>query len=253
MWADRILRQSRRNGRISGRLRCHPRFVSSYGAWLDNQSRLLMFGIIETWHRTATVERFQSPLSTHHFVERFLADLELATPETRKVQRSPDPAPRWIPPPMGLTKINVGAALSKNSNLASMAAVARDETGKFLGASVLVSVGITDPEVAEAIACREGLALASDLHLQRFRVATDCNNIITCLDGAGMGQYGHVIREIQATRKVFQLVQFVHEGRKSNADAHLVSRSSLYDSLGRHLWLLTPPMGVCNFISINNQ
>jgi hypothetical protein len=65
-------------------------------------------------------------------------------------------------------KINVDAAISTNMVRASVAAVAHDQTGKFLGASGVVLEGITDVETAEAIACREGLALASDLYLQSF-------------------------------------------------------------------------------------
>ena len=82
--------------------------------------------------------------------------------------------PCWIPPPRGVLKVNVDAALSKNSDIAAMAAVARDETGMFLGASALVVEGITSPEVAEAMACREGLALASDLDLQKIRIHGLC-------------------------------------------------------------------------------
>ena len=47
----------------------------------------------------------------------------------------------------------------------SVAAVAKDETGLFLGASAVVSQGITDPETMEVLAFREGLALAHDLVL----------------------------------------------------------------------------------------
>ena len=64
------------------------------------------------------------------------------------------PVARWIPPPEGIMKINVDAALAKNTSQASVAAVARDATGIFLGASVVV---------LEVLACREDLALASDL------------------------------------------------------------------------------------------
>jgi lysozyme family protein len=41
--------------------------------------------------------------------------------------------PSWTPPPYGWTKINVDAATSKNSALASIAAVARDDSGNFRG------------------------------------------------------------------------------------------------------------------------
>ena len=57
---------------------------------------------------------------------------------------------------------------------ATVAAVCHSETGTFLGASSLEVEGITDPAVLEAIACREALALAQDLQLQRIAVASDC-------------------------------------------------------------------------------
>ena len=38
--------------------------------------------------------------------------------------------------------------------------------------------GCVDAEVAEVVACREGMALASDLGLQTLRVASDCISAI---------------------------------------------------------------------------
>jgi hypothetical protein len=74
-------------------------------------------------------------------------------------------------------KVSVDVVLSKNSCTATMAAVARDEAGCFQGASVIVMHGISDPisdpETAEVIACREGLALASDLMTTKVVIATD--------------------------------------------------------------------------------
>ena len=53
--------------------------------------------------------------------------------------------------------------LSKGSAVGSTAAVARDDDGMFLGASVVVMAGITDPEQLEALACRKSMSLPSDL------------------------------------------------------------------------------------------
>ena len=54
--------------------------------------------------------------------------------------------PRW------LMKVNVDAAISKNMGRASaVLAIARDQTGNFLGVWGLVLDGITDPEWVEAI------------------------------------------------------------------------------------------------------
>jgi len=62
-------------------------------------------------------------------------------------------------------KINVNAAISMNSSKALASAVARDSFGGFVGASVVVTKGISNPEIMEAVACRESLALATDLML----------------------------------------------------------------------------------------
>jgi hypothetical protein len=63
----------------------------------------------------------------------------------------------------------------KNSALASIAPVARDDSGNFRGASVVVvpGHGITEPEILEAMVCREGLSLASDLLLREVRIVSD--------------------------------------------------------------------------------
>jgi len=133
---------------------------------------------------------FQSPLSTHCFIKRFIADLELTKPrQQEKVDRCR--ATRWIPP-LHFAKINMDAAKSKNSSSASVAAVARDISGLFLGASTVVFTGVSDPETLEILACREGLALASDLLISKARVASDCVNAVNSLQGEGMGQYGPI-------------------------------------------------------------
>lgn len=120
-------------------------------------------------------------------------------------------------------KINVDAAVSKNRGKVAAAAVARDGSGAYLGASVLVCEGTTEPETVEALACREGLALASDLLLRKFRLASDNANVIRSIGESGMGAYGHVVREIKARTTEFQIVEFVHEKRESNVDAHCVA------------------------------
>ena len=111
-------------------------------------------------------------------MERFLADLAESKPVQKEWKSAQTKQPGWIPPPPGFGKINVDAALAKNATKFTMAVVARGEAGNFLGASALVMEGITDPEMAEAMACREGMALASDLVLQKFKLASDCLNVV---------------------------------------------------------------------------
>ena len=158
---------------------------------------------------------FQSPLSTHSFVERYLNDLALsedALVETKWVATS---SPRWIPSPHGVAKINVDAALSKSSNLAATAAVARDEAGVFLGALAVVTQGITDPVTMEVLAFREGLALANDLALHRVRMASDCADAMRSIAQDMRGAYSQIIQEIKTDAALFQGMEFVQERRES--------------------------------------
>jgi ribonuclease HI len=195
------------------------------------------------WHarrKALHEEIFQSPLSTLSFIDRFIGDLGLLSAPPKTKQRAVE-APRWIAPPAGVVKVNVDAALSKNGTLAAVAAVARDGDGEFIGASTVTSTGISDPEIMEAMACREGLALASDLNLQHVRLASDCASAVHAIRiGVVMGRYGQLVHEIKET----QSVVCVHESRRSNTDAHNLARGSIHSSVGRHVWLQSPPVGV---------
>jgi hypothetical protein len=56
-----------------------------------------------------------------------------------------------------------------------------------------------------------------------------------------MGIYGHVIWDIKARQEDFLFFEIVHANRSTNVDAHRLTRSSIYASLGRHVWFIDPP------------
>jgi len=60
------------------------------------------------------------------------------------------------------------------------------------------------------------------------------------------GTDGQIVKEVKARARNFNFVEFVHENRSSNVDAHNLARSLISFVPGRHVWLLTPPEGVCN-------
>jgi len=105
--------------------------------------------------------------------------------------------------------------------------------------------GSLEPDMVEAIACKEDLAFASDLVLRDFRLSCDNTGVIRSIREGSMGSYGHIVKEIRARLREFNFVEFVHEGRQSNFDAHVLARSSVYDELGRHVWFISLPNGVC--------
>jgi ribonuclease HI len=105
--------------------------------------------------------------------------------------------------------------------------------------------GVSDPGTLEAIACREALALARDLSLQRITVATDCLEVVNNMTRPYAGSYCTVLHEIAAQKASFVQVLFRHENRASNSEAHKLARFATSSSLGRQLWLLQPPDGLC--------
>jgi hypothetical protein len=153
---------------------------------------------------------FQNLLSTHCFVDMFMAELDQLKPEKAAPSTGARANRRWILPPEGSIKISVDAAISKNSGRVSPAVLARNRDGSFAEASVLVVEGCTEPEVMEVIACQEGLALASDLALRGIKVDSDNNNVVRNIFGVGMGPYGQIVHEIRSSSRAFELCEFVN-------------------------------------------
>jgi ribonuclease HI len=115
-----------------------------------------------------------------------------------------------------MAKINVDAAVGKNSIRDAAAAIARNELGEFLGASATIFKGRTNAENLEALACREAVESARDLNLHRIRVATDCQNVVRSLEERSLGRYAHIIQEVLAAHSDFDELSFSHERRVSN-------------------------------------
>lgn len=65
--------------------------------------------------------------------------------------------------------------------------VARDTISNFLGASMVILEGMSELAIVEAIACREGIDLSSDLWLQKFRISSDNVNVVRSIHEDSMG------------------------------------------------------------------
>lgn len=70
-----------------------------------------MWAILHAKRKAIYENIFQKPLSTHSFVERFISDLDLSSSRSETSASNSIRVLRWIPPPGGLVKINVDAAL----------------------------------------------------------------------------------------------------------------------------------------------
>jgi ribonuclease HI len=142
-------------------------------------------------------------------------------------------------------KINVDAAFGKNTCRGSVAAVARDDVGSFMGASAVVLSGQSAVETVEALACLEAIALARDLNARRVRVASDRSHVIASIEDGSLEVYAHITMEINEAKRDFDELSFCHERRSSNKEPHILAKSVDTDELGRQVWFLSPPVGVC--------
>ena len=96
-----------------------------------------------------------------------------------------------------------------------------------------------DPATLEAIACREGLALAADLHINQFVISSDAKEVVRAIHNDSNGPYGAIIKEIRVQQLSF-LCNFCFEGRLNNLEAHKLAKHSLSLSPGRHVWFGQP-------------
>ena len=145
---------------------------------------------------------------------------------------------------MGQCKINMDGGVAKTANRGAAAAVCRSADGVYLGASAVVIDGLTHPGSLEAIACREALALAADLHERTTMIASDCMEVIQGLQQENLGLFSSVLREINIDTMSRGGLSFRHEGQDSNKEAHSLARTATSLSPGRHVWLSNPPEGL---------
>ena len=101
---------------------------------------------------------------------------------------------KWTVRSPGVAKIQVDEGLARNGNSGASATVCRDHTVLFLGSSAMVFTDILDPTTLEALACREALALALDLSLDKVVIASDNKSVVAEIKNETEGRYSAIAR-----------------------------------------------------------
>jgi hypothetical protein len=154
-------------------------------------------------------------------------------------------------PPVGCTKVNVDAAVTRSSARGVVAAVCWSRDGVYAGASAMVYDGITYPGTLEALACREALDVADDLMLGPVHVASDCLEVVKGLYTENLGVFRSILTEIKDRSRFRGGTNFIHERREFNFEAHNLVKMASTLSVGRHVWLLEPPDGLNMLVILN--
>lgn len=117
---------------------------------------------------------YHTPYAKHCFITSYISDLQFLKKPASSVAQTTAPRPTsWIPPQEDHTKINVDVAVSRAGGFGAVAAICRDLSGAYLGASALVFRNIDVAEVLETLAITEALALSDDLYLHKIAIASD--------------------------------------------------------------------------------
>ncbi|KAK1604433.1 hypothetical protein QYE76_028106 [Lolium multiflorum] len=104
--------------------------------------------------------------------------------------------------------------------------------------------GITHAGSLEAMAVREALALVVDLNIGKCKIASDCLEVIKGIHEPALGVFSNILREIIGEASQRGGFSFYHENRRSNKEAHSLTRLATTLPIGRHVWFLAPPEGL---------
>ena len=86
---------------------------------------IMLWAILYTRRKAIHENVYQSSLSTHYFVDKLVSKLGEEAHVQWPQDRVREQRLAWIAPPLGVIKINVDAALSKNVSMTSASAIAR--------------------------------------------------------------------------------------------------------------------------------
>jgi ribonuclease HI len=147
---------------------------------------------------------------------------------TNSTRRETSNVPRWSPPPEGVVQIFSDAALFSPSRKMGIGVVIRSHHGECLLSCSELLEEVTMPEIAEAMALRRALSLASEEGFDKIIVASDCLSLILRINDSTVdrSQVGVLVQDIKALSSEFVSVNFIHVFRQCNVAAHTLARSA---------------------------
>jgi hypothetical protein len=138
-------------------------------------------------------------------------------------------ATTWTPPPPDTVLVSSDAAIFKEAGCRGAGVILRDHHGAFVVGCRQHVVGLSSPELAEAVALRRAVQLARDEGMDKVIFETDCLSLVQRLNSSTMDRsaVGMLVAEIKASGRGFMSISFRHVKRVFNQAAHLLAKSSL--------------------------
>jgi ribonuclease HI len=134
-----------------------------------------------------------------------------------------------IKPPENSLMLNVDASYNKDRSTGSTGAVIRDSNGHFIAADAKYFEHVLDAPMAEALAHREGLGLASQVGCNRLMVQTDCMEVVETMKQQGMSATasGPIYEECVQVWQDFASISIDRVHREANTVAHDIAREAM--------------------------
>lgn len=134
----------------------------------------------------------------------------------------------WLKPPRGWWKINVDATIKTGEGI-GLGMVIRDHMGAVIVVRCIWVSKVNSIEVAEGLACQEGLLLAREFGGTKMIVETDSQTIKCKLASKNddLSYVGEVIRSVQMEALHLEDVIYSWARRIANMMAHSLARLAI--------------------------
>jgi ribonuclease HI len=150
--------------------------------------------------------------------------------------------PRWARPEVRHTKVHIDDSYHVDLHAGSLGAVIRDHNGKFIAASTLYLLHVASAAATEAMAMREGLALATRLGCNDVIMESDSMETMKACMGveAWWGKSSVIFADCVDLATLIDKVSFKHCPHEANEVAHELARDS-FSSMNSCNWDDEPP------------
>jgi ribonuclease HI len=148
----------------------------------------------------------------------------------------------WETPLSRQLKVNVDGSFHLEEREGAAGAVIRDYEGKFIAASSIFLTNISSAGVAEAMAMREGLALANRLGCNNVIMESDSLETVDACTGADSwwGESAAIFADCVDLAALIGKVVFKHCPREANEVAHEIASNS-FSTRNSYNWVDEPP------------
>ncbi|KAJ1422669.1 Ribonuclease H-like superfamily [Sesbania bispinosa] len=153
----------------------------------------------------------------------------------------------WRAPRGDILKCNTDASVPTQGSYAAIGLVVRDSHG-YLVSGLSKKILAPSPLVAEALALREAMLLASNLQWKKCMFESDNLSLIkACRQELQIGEIEAITQDVLSLKANFHLCGFLWTNQKGNEAAHLVARSTLNGSIPLN-WTVNPHPALRNLL-----